>query len=451
MINRKRYQNFMIIDGEGTIIYADVEMPAADGGKQENLRGKKLENLFTCEGEYPTVCAARTGVFFDEFTVEIVTCDGMKQIKKGCAYPIFDDRGPVAALEFYDIFYEKKNIRKIGEYSDHLIYRANNTKYILDDIITVSSSMEEIKRNIEKIALTEANVLIYGETGTGKELVAQAIHNESRRYNKKFISINCGALPASIIESLLFGTLKGSFTGAGDNAGLFEQAEGGTLFLDEINSLDMALQVKILKAIESKKVRRIGSLKEKVIDVRIVSATNEDPRSLIESKRLKPDLFYRLSTIYFKLPGLAERRVDIIVLADYFRTYFNKKMNLKIEPFDEEIKNIFLRYDWPGNVRELRNVIESAFAFADGNKITKEDIPPFICENRGRRLKTESDEIYGTEDFLTLPQKTELLETHIIESVYEANNGSLTNTAKCLSISKQLLRYKLSKRAEGIR
>lgn len=442
MINKKNFQDLIIIDSSFRIVYADLGDPSVYSIKKENLTGIHIDELFCCEdGENPLIAAASRGEYFDNYEVSVVTKAKERQLKIGCAYPIFENEKVVGAIEFFQLVYGKNHIRKIGEYANHLIYRSNNTKYLLEDIVTQDSKMLEIKDNIGKVAITDANVLIYGQTGTGKELIAQSIHNESRRFHKKFISINCGALPAGIIESLLFGTLKGSFTGAADKPGFFELAEGGTLFLDEINSLDISLQTKILKTIETKEVRRIGSLREKKVDVRIVAATNEEPYKLMREGTLKEDLFYRLSTFYIKLPRLVQRSDDIMLLADHFRTYFNKRMKIDIQPFDEKITGIFLSYDWPGNVRELRNVIESAFTFAEGNKITAEDIPRHMLKKRP--LSAERDT--GGYGHMPLYMKKELVENHIITQIYKRNSGNMTKTANELGISKQLLSYKMNR------
>ena len=431
------------MDGEGHIIYADVGNPQYYGSGIKSLNGHSLRDLYPdLDDSYPALETARTGIACENFEVEVMTSRGTSMTKQGSVYPICENDRVVAVLELSTMVYDRSHIREIEDHADHLIYRKNNTKYLIDDIIAMDEGMVAIKEKVEKFAITDATVLIYGETGTGKELVAQALHNGSRRYARKFVSVNCSAIPAGIVESVLFGTVKGSFTGAEDKAGLFEQADGGTLFLDEINSLDVMLQVKILKAVESKVVRRIGSLREKQVDVRIVAATNEDPYRLMREGKLKPDLFHRLAAVYLKLPRLSERRGDIIVLAEHFRTYFNRNMNMHIAPFDEDILALFMNYDWPGNVRELRNVIESAFAFAENDRITMDDIPKYMVSKMGLKNHEVG---FGAEHGLSLAEKSDLMEKAVIDSLYRKNGESLTETAKELGISKQLLRYKMMK------
>lgn len=446
MINKHKYKDFMIIGPDGKVIYADVGNTKYFDINMTSITGMNIKQLYTdIDDSYPSLRAARTGQASEYFEIEVTTPRGIKFTKVGCAYPIYQEDEPIAALEFSDALYDKKYIREIEGYAEHPIYRKNNTKYVIDDIITQDPEMIRIKQGIEKLALTDHTVLIYGQTGTGKELIAQALHNGSRRYARKFISVNCGAIPGSIMESMLFGTTKGSFTGATDKAGLFEQADGGTLFLDEINSLDPMLQIKLLKAVDAKTVRRIGAVKEKRINTRIIAATNEDPYVLMESGKMTPDLFYRLSVIYLCLPPLKQRNGDILLLADYFRTFFNKKMKMDIQPFDEDIQAVFENYDWPGNIRELRNVIEGAFAFSEGHRITMNDIPGYIVNKskaiKGTRSTSDKDDRYFN-------RMKEQAEKDIIEKTYAACSENLTEAAAKLGISKQLLHYKLLRYGE---
>ena len=438
MINRNDFRDFLVINRKGRIIYADIGNPQYFGMEAESLRGRRLKDLFPeLPASYPTMTAAAEGRGFDFFEMELTACTGITLKKTGCAYPIFYGDEPVGAIEFADFFYDREHIGEISGHAGHLIYRKNNTKYLLDDIISEDKSILELKDKIEKYAISDSTVLIYGETGTGKELVAQALHNSSRRYSRKFVSLNCSAIPSNLIESILFGTTKGSFTGAENKTGLFEQADGGTLFLDEINSLAPELQIKILQAVETKMIRRIGSRNEIYIDTRIIAASNEEPKKLIAEGKLKADLYYRLAVIYIELPRLAERGNDILVLADYYIRYFNRKMNTDIEPLGEELKQLFLEYTWPGNVRELRNIIESAIIFTESSRLTIEDLPDYIvksCMSKDKKSKKK--------------RNREILEREIISTCYEETGKNLKKTAELLGISSQLLFYKLKKYEE---
>jgi len=267
MLNKGNYKDIIIINKEGIIIYADIGNPQYFKVGLNNVKGKKLKELYLgIDDNYPLLKAANKGAAFDYFEIEMTTSRNIKLVKKGCAYPLYYNDKPIGAVEFADFSYDKNHIGETKNHAEHPIYRGNNTKYLLDDIITGDKFIIDLKSKIEKYAISDSTVLIYGETGTGKELVSQALHNRSKRYYRKFISQNCSAIPDNLLESTLFGTTKGSFTGAKDNPGLFELAYGGTLFLDEINSLNISLQVKILKAVEEKRIRRIGSPQEIDVD-----------------------------------------------------------------------------------------------------------------------------------------------------------------------------------------
>ncbi len=313
--------------------------------------------------------------------------------------------------------------------------------YHLNDIVTADPAMVEIKEKIKKIAVENSPVLIYGETGTGKELVAQAIHSHSLRSDGPFISQNCSAIPNSLLESTLFGTVKGSFTGAENRKGLFELADKGTLFLDEVNSMDISIQAKILKAIEEKKIRRIGDEKEKEIDVRIISAMNENPMKAIEKGAIRKDLYYRLGVIQINLPPLRERQEDIILLTGLLIQKYNQKMGKNIEGVSEIVKNTFNNYAWPGNIRELKNALEHAMIVTAGNMIALHDIPEHVL------YTSKEKEKYFTKDTLdnkSLPQRVEEYEKEIILEALSASKN-ITEAAGKLQITRQSLQYKIDK------
>ena len=253
--------------------------------------------------------------------------------------------------------------------------------YELKDIIGESKEIQHLKYKINKVSQTNSNVLIYGETGTGKELVAQSIHSSSKRRDKRFVSQNCAAIPDTLLESIFFGTTKGSYTGAENKPGIFEIVDGGTLFLDEINSMNINMQAKLLKAIEEKKITRIGGLEGKKVDVRIIAAINEKPHKCVQEKKIREDLFYRLSSILINAPSLKERKSDIPLLTNHFINFYNREMNMNIEDVTDEVKDILYNYNWPGNTREFKNTIEGAFNFSTSNILTKEDLSEYIQES----------------------------------------------------------------------
>lgn len=322
-------------------------------------------------------------------------------------------------------------------------YKENGTKYIIENIIGVSDVISELKKKILKIANSSSSVLVYGETGTGKELLVQAIHNASSiRRNKPFIAQNCAAIPNNLLESILFGTEAGSFTGAKDKPGLFELADGGTLFLDEINSMDNELQAKLLRAIQDGVIRRVGSLKTRKVDVRIIASTNENPTVLVERKQLRLDLYYRLNVIYFKIPPLRERKEDIEVLTDHFIRYYNKKLYKQFKGVSDEVMQLFKKYSWPGNIRELEHIIESTMNIATGDYITLNDL----------ELSNTIDNININECCLTensleidLNEAVSEYEKKLIINAIRNCNGNYSMAARTLKIPKQTLQNKLRK------
>lgn len=312
--------------------------------------------------------------------------------------------------------------------------------YSIEDIITNENSILGIKEKILKVSKTNSSVLIYGVTGTGKELVAQSIHKHSDRCEKPFVSQNCAAIPSTLLESILFGTVKGSYTGAENKKGLFEVAQNGTLFLDEINSMEISVQAKILKAIEEKKIRRVGGIDSIDIDVSIISAVNEDPRRAIKEGMLREDLFYRLSVVQINIPSLRERRKDVKLLTNYFIDEYNRQMNRRVIGITEKVEEIFNRYSWPGNVRELKNVIEGAFNLISGNLIQEKDLPDYLY-NRELRYDGKIESDIGE---IALNVMVERYEKGLIQ-LSLAKTDSMVEAAKLLKISKQLLKYKIDK------
>lgn len=311
--------------------------------------------------------------------------------------------------------------------------------YQLSDIVSIDSRMNELKENIKKVAQTSSAVMIQGETGTGKELVAQSIHTCGERKNHKFISQNCAAIPSTLMESILFGTKKGSFTGAEDSPGLFELANGGTLFLDEINSMECSIQPKLLKAVEEKKITRLGDSKPIYVDVKIISAINESTETIHESGSLRKDLIYRLNTVCLKIPPLRERIVDIAPLSKSFIKEFNYAMSKNIIDLTEEVYDIFSGYDWPGNVRELKNIIEGAFNLCDGRFIGKQDLPEYLIKKD--YIKTSGHQMTYQ---VGLKNAMEQIEKDIIVETLK-DSSCRAEAARKLKLSKQAFQYKLEK------
>lgn len=326
-------------------------------------------------------------------------------------------------------------------------FNQNGTFYSLSEIIGESQAIKTLKSKISKIANSNSPVFVFGETGTGKELVVQSIHNLSYRRNKPFIAQNCGALPESLLESILFGTIQGSFTGAKDKEGLFELADGGTLFLDELNSMDLRLQSKLLRVIEDGVIRRIGSAETKVVDVRIIAASNVEPLKLIEEKKLRDDLYYRLNVIGLNLPTLKDRKEDIPILVKHFINICNKKMNKNVKDVDDKVLKFFLDREWKGNVRQLQNDIESAMNFVEGEYILLDDLQMFnvpYMNNINSSFSNENN-INIMDGDIGLRKAVEEYEKNIIINAISNANNNCAQAARNLRIPKQTLHSKINK------
>ncbi|MFO7814188.1 MAG: sigma 54-interacting transcriptional regulator [Halanaerobiales bacterium] len=327
----------------------------------------------------------------------------------------------------------------------------NNTSYEFSDIIGQNKEFNSSVSDAMKSAQSDSSVLIYGETGTGKELFAQSIHNASNRKNNEFIAQNCAALPKDLLESLLFGTEKGSFTGAKSKPGLFEMADGGTILLDEINSMDLSLQAKLLRVLQDGRVRRIGAQQEKQVDVRIITTMNLHPDRAFEKNLLREDLYYRLSVVYIYLPPLRKRQDDILLLTDHFIKHYNKEFDKDITGLSGKLEDVFKNYTWPGNIRELKHVIESTYNIKQfGDKIKIDDLPGYIRERLGQnKNKMNSwnfdDEIKNSKDLPPLDQYLEEIEMKLIENALQKNDHNISAAARELKISRQSLQYKLKK------
>ena len=318
-------------------------------------------------------------------------------------------------------------------------------RYRFDNIVGKSRAIREVFAVIERVAPTRASALINGETGTGKELVARALHYNSPRKDKNFVAVNCGAIPSELMESELFGHLKGSFTGAfGNKKGLFEEAHGGTLFLDEIGELSLALQVKLLRVLQERRVKPIGGTREIDVDVRIVAATNRNLEGEVKAERFRQDLFYRLNVIQMVIPPLRDRRDDIPLLAHHFVQKFADEMGTRVRGIDRPALDALLAYDSPGNVRELENIMERAVTFAPADLVTLDSLPPHVAAQTSPLLPNPaSAEI--PDGGLNLEGLLEDLEKRYLVRGLEITGGNRTEAAKLLGMTFRSIRYKLDK------
>jgi DNA-binding NtrC family response regulator len=300
-------------------------------------------------------------------------------------------------------------------------------------LIGESKVIQKIFDDIDKAAKTPATVLITGESGTGKELVARAIHYSSPRASAPFVPINCGGIPEELLESELFGYVKGAFTGAFDSrAGFFQTAEGGSIFLDEISETSPSMQVKLLRVLQDKEIYMIGSRRPQKVDVRILAATNKDLLSLLKKGAFREDLYYRLNVINISAPPLRERGGDILLLANHFIKKFSKELDKPVPRFSDQALQVLKNYNWPGNVRELENLIQRLLVMTDGEIIDIPDLPPFL---RFSALREKG-----------LNRTLEEVISEYILNVFESVGGNKTKAAKILGISRKTLRNKLKDR-----
>jgi two-component system response regulator AtoC len=333
-----------------------------------------------------------------------------------------------------------------------LFRRERLQQFSFAQIVGESPAMREMLELAHKVAESEvSSVLLQGESGTGKDLVAKAIHYHSSRANAPFIAINCAALPGTLIESELFGYEKGAFTDAkARKEGLFEQAEGGTLFLDEIGELELSLQAKLLRVLEEGSFRRVGGLKDLPLDVRVIAASNRDLRSEGEAGRFRSDLFYRLSVIQIDIPPLRERGEDVELLAQHYLASFKERLRKNIDSISEEASEAFRNYEWPGNVRELRNVIERAMILEDGDEISAKYLPRALSDDGQPQLASATDGSVQSSHFRLPPKGVALedVEMSLVRQAIERSDGNQTKAAELLGISRDQLRYRLKKLEE---
>lgn len=326
--------------------------------------------------------------------------------------------------------------------------KKNNTLYTFENIIGNNKNMKDTIEFAHKIAHKNSSVLIVGETGTGKELFAQSIHNESNFANGPFIAINCAAIPDTLVESVLFGTVQGAFTGAKNNEGLFLQAQNGTIFLDEINSLNLDSQAKLLRFLQDRTIRSVGDNKLRRVLCRIISAVNKDIEKEVKSNRIRTDLYYRLSAVVLHIPSLKERIDDVPLLAKHFINKYNKEFNNNITEVDNDLMGLFMNYNWPGNVRELEHVLESAMNLVEEDeKILGLNHLPAYLQRKFSTARVSSNKekggIYDSEK--PLQDILDEVERQIIVERLSKNHGNISQTSKELGIFRQALQYRIKK------
>ncbi len=408
------------------LVISDIRMPDLNGIEL-------LKKIKTHDQDLPVIM----------ITAYATTNDAIEAMKLGAEDYIMkpfslDELKIIITKSLHKKNIERENVELKEKLSD---------KEKFENIVGADPKMGKIFELIDTIAQTDSTVLISGESGTGKELIARAIHSKCSRAKQKFISINCGALPENLLESELFGHKKGAFTDAyQDKEGLFEAANHGTLFLDEISEMSQKMQVKILRAIQEKVIRRVGGNQEIPVDVRIITATNRDLVESIEKGEFRSDLYYRLNVISIKVPPLRERKEDIPILMQYFLQRYNKKFTKNIQGFEKKVLECFQNYNWPGNVRELENFIERGIALEKDSIISASSLPSEVIYNLDVSAVTGADwqAMLGLGK-LNLTQYIDNISKSIIVRALEMNNGNVKKTAQLLQVNYRSLRYLIAK------
>jgi two-component system response regulator PilR (NtrC family) len=335
---------------------------------------------------------------------------------------------------------EKKNLQK----ENILLKQVVKDRFNFGNIIGQSPKMVALYDLLEKVSPTKTNILVTGESGTGKELVAKAIHYNSPRKEKPFVTLNCGAIPESLIESELFGHMKGAFTDAiATKKGLFEVADEGTIFLDEISELPLLMQVKLLRVLQDKEFKRVGGTEDIRVDVRIIAATNKDLEEAVKEKRFREDLFYRLNVIQIKLPPLRDRKEDIQTLANHFLKKYSQELSKAISKISPEALQILLNYEYPGNVRELQNIIERAVALEGSEELTPHNLSSYMSEQP--LLKKGPIDIEIPNEGIDLEKIVEDLERSLLLKALDRTRGIKKKAAELLHINFRSMRYRLEK------
>jgi len=336
------------------------------------------------------------------------------------------------------------------EVENKVLKKELTKEYSFQSLVGNSDAMHRIFDLVKRVSMSPTNVLITGESGTGKEVVAKSIHYNGPLKDKPFVTINCGAIPEQLMESEMFGHKKGSFTGAvADKVGLFEVADGGTLFLDEVGELPLTIQVKLLRAIQERIVRRVGATEDIKIDVRIMAATNRDLDVMVKDGGFRQDLFYRLNVINIKTPSLRERREDVPLLANHFLKKYNERLSKSIGAISAEAMEMLKKYDYPGNVRELENIIERTVALEGGATILPESLPPFVNTPSGRKMAS-SHEIEIGDDGVDLDKVMGQIEKELLVKAIHAAGGVKKRAAKLLHITFRSMRYRVEKYNLGV-
>ncbi len=440
------HEGIVISDITGKVRFFNKTQAEIDDIDPKDALGKKITDIYQLNNKTsPTMRCLKSGQPIINETMLYRTQLGKVANILSHVYPLYKSDKLIGAINFskdYQLL-EKTIIRTKG--SSKQKKSGNNARFHFSDIVGSDSGLQNAIQIARLSSNSPSPVMVCGETGTGKELFAQSIHNHSSRKKKPFIPVNCAAIPENLLEGILFGTSKGSFTGAVNKSGLFEQAHGGSIFLDELDSMPLTLQAKLLRVIQEKKVRRLGSLKEIDLDVKILSSVGQPPLEIVRKKVLRMDLFYRMGVVFVMLPTLRERKNDLNELTRFFITKYNQILKEQVSNVSKNVWNWFNNYHWPGNVRELEHVIEASMNMVSGGSIIRPahlpaHIFPFV---KAKMSSIEKQNLPRVS--LNLVDNQAAIEKQMICEALKKSFGNAAKAARILGISPQSLHYKLKK------
>lgn len=475
------HEGVTITDTKGKILYINAAQVKMDDLKVEDVLGKLVQDVYRVdEGVSPTIQCLRNQTAVTNLAIYYRTRLGRMVNSIHNVYPLFASNKLYGAIIYVTDYgsldpamHSKKPStlpKRTKETVESVIHRkhhclANGTRFKFNDIIGHDRNFTKAVRSASLASDSPSPIMLYGETGCGKELFAQSIHNHSSRRSSDYIAVNCAAIPENLLEGILFGTTKGAFTGAVDQQGLMEQANGGTLFLDEVNSMSLSLQAKLLRVLQERKVRRVGSLQEVELDIKLLSSVNQDPREAIHEGNLRADLMYRLGVVFITIPPLRNRPVDIESLAYHFLYACNQLLNKKIQGISNEVLQLFQNYQWPGNVRELEHIIEGAVNMVqNSNSLQLQHLSVHLADASFFDTAQQSDQDDPLEehklekvtirDFFAQSNRSKVLPKKLafVNKEYEREaihlamieaEGNASLAGRKLGVSPQLMHYKL--------
>ena len=438
----------MMLDTKGRVVLYNGASAYNDGMEPKEVIGRYASEVFSHQTASTAQEVLRTGRPVIDQEIIYSSKKGKLNYCFGSTYPIQKDGkmiGSFSVIRFNDsarrLLLHTIELQK--ELLETRVKNFNGTQFKFDNIIGESKSMKRTVEMANKAALTPSNILIYGETGTGKELFAQSIHNASIQRDKPFIAINCAAISESLLESILFGTTKGAFTGAQSTPGLFEQAGEGTLFLDEINSMPMILQAKLLRVLQEKTVRRLGAQEETLVRCRIISSCNKLPQKCVQNGTLRDDLYYRISVVCIEILPLRERKEDILLLANYYIQKYAPIYGVGKIKMTQRFKDVLLMHQWPGNARELKHVIESALVFLDAGKDL--DIQHLQPHFQQRYMGNNTIDFQNEFQFSDLKGQIAEFERKVILCALKKFDWNVSQVAREIGYTRSNLQYRMRK------